>query len=39
MLKEILKDREVSSSDEIEASITKVWDEVTFDEVQSAFHN
>jgi hypothetical protein len=34
-----LKDREFNSSDEIEEAIAKVWDELTFDEVQSAFHN
>jgi hypothetical protein len=27
------------SSDEIEEAITKVWDELTFYEVQTAFHN
>jgi hypothetical protein len=39
MLKGALKDHEFSSSDEIEEVITKVWDELTFDEVQSVFHN
>jgi histone-lysine N-methyltransferase SETMAR len=38
MLKEVLKDREFSSSDEIEEAITKVWDDLTFDQVQSVFH-
>jgi hypothetical protein len=33
MLKEVLKDCEFNSSDEIEEAITKVWDEFTFDEV------
>jgi hypothetical protein len=39
MLKIILKYREFNSSDKIEEAITKVWDELTFDEVQSVFHN
>jgi hypothetical protein len=39
MLKRVLKDREFSSSDEIEEVITTVWDELTFDEVQSVLHN
>jgi hypothetical protein len=39
ILKGVLKDRECNSSDEIEVAITKVWDELTFDEVQSVFHN
>jgi hypothetical protein len=34
-----LKDGEFNSSDEIEEAIIKVWDELTFDEVQSAFRN
>jgi hypothetical protein len=34
-----LKDREFNSSDEIEKAMTKAWDELTFDEVQNAFHN
>jgi hypothetical protein len=34
-----LEDREFNSSDEIEEGIPKVWDELTFDEVQSVFHN
>jgi hypothetical protein len=34
-----LKDREFNSSDEIEEAIAKVWDEFTFDEVESVFHN
>jgi hypothetical protein len=38
-LKRVLKDREFNSSDEIEEVITEVWDEFTFDEVQSVFHN
>jgi hypothetical protein len=39
VLKGALKDRKVNSSDEIEEAITKVWDELTFDEVQNVFHN
>jgi phosphoribosyl 1,2-cyclic phosphodiesterase len=39
MLKKALKGREFGSSDHIEEAITKVWDELTFDEVQNAFHN
>jgi hypothetical protein len=39
VLKGILKDREFNSSGAIEGAITKVWDKVTFDEVQSVFHN
>jgi hypothetical protein len=39
MRKGVLKDREFNSSDEIEEKITTVWDEFTFDEVQSVFHN
>jgi hypothetical protein len=39
MLKGVLKDREFNSSDEIEEVITKVWDELTFNEVQIVFHN
>jgi hypothetical protein len=35
----VLKDRESNSSDEIEEAITKVWNELAFDEVQSVFHN
>jgi hypothetical protein len=34
-----LKDREFNSSDEIEEVITKARDELTFDEMQSTFHN
>jgi hypothetical protein len=39
MLKGVFKNREFHSSDEIEEAITKVWDGLTFDEVQSVFHN
>jgi hypothetical protein len=39
MLKRLLKDREFNSSHAIEEPITKVWDEITFDEVQSVFYN
>jgi hypothetical protein len=36
---ETLKDREFNSSDEIEEGITKIWEELTFDEVQNIFSN
>jgi hypothetical protein len=39
MLKGVLKDPEFNSSDEIKEAVTKVWDDLTFDEVQSVFHN
>jgi hypothetical protein len=39
MLKGVLKDREFNSSDEIEEAIMKVRNELTFNEVQSIFHN
>jgi hypothetical protein len=39
MLKGILKDREFRSRDEIEEAITMAWNDLTFDEVQSVFHN
>jgi hypothetical protein len=39
MLKGALKDREFNSIDEIKEAVTKVWDELCFDPVQSAFHN
>jgi hypothetical protein len=39
MLNGVLKDRKINSSDEIEKVITKIWDELTFDEVQSVVHN
>jgi hypothetical protein len=39
MLKGVLKHRMLDWSDEIKEAITKVWDELTFDEVQSVFHN
>jgi hypothetical protein len=35
----VLKHRKFDSSDEIEEAMTKVWDERTFDEVKSVFHN
>jgi hypothetical protein len=38
-LKRVLKDCEFNSSDEIERAATKGWDELTFDEVHSVFHN
>jgi hypothetical protein len=39
MLKGILKDREFHSHDEIEEAITMAWNDLTFHEVQSVFHN
>jgi hypothetical protein len=33
MLKAVLRDREFNPSHEIEGVITKVWDELAFDEV------
>jgi hypothetical protein len=39
MLKGILKDREFHSHDEIEDAMTMAWNDLTFDEVQSVFHN
>jgi hypothetical protein len=39
MLKGILKDQEFNSSDEIEEAITRPWDDLTFDNVQSVFQN
>jgi hypothetical protein len=39
MLKGVVKDRECNSSDESEEPITKVWDGLTFDEVQGDFHD
>jgi hypothetical protein len=39
MLKGLLKDQKLSSSDEIEMVITRVWDDLTFDNVQSLFQN
>jgi hypothetical protein len=39
MLKGVLNDREFNWSDEIQGVVTKVWDELTFAEVQSVFHN
>jgi hypothetical protein len=38
-LKEILKDREFNSSDEIEEAIADAWNDLTFDDVQSVFQN
>jgi hypothetical protein len=39
MLKGILKNRDFHSHDEIEEAITMAWNDLTFDEVQSIFHN
>jgi hypothetical protein len=39
MLKQILRDRELSSRDEIEDAIVQVWNDLTFDDAQSVFRN
>jgi hypothetical protein len=39
MLKGILKDQEFHSRDDIEEAFTMAWNDLTFDEVQSVFHN
>jgi hypothetical protein len=39
MLKGVLKDREFNSNYAVEEAITKVWDELTFDEVQNVFQD
>jgi hypothetical protein len=39
MLKGILRDREFHSRDEIEEAIKMGWDDLTFNEVQSVFHD
>jgi hypothetical protein len=39
MLKGILKDREFHSHDEIEEVTMMAWNDLTFDEVHSVFHN
>jgi hypothetical protein len=39
MLKGIQTDQEFNSSDEIEEAITRIWDDLTFDNVQSIFQN
>jgi hypothetical protein len=38
-LKQILRDWEFSSNDEIEDAIAQVWNAVTFDDVQSVFRD
>jgi hypothetical protein len=38
-IKRVFKDCKIPLSDETEEVITKVGDELTFDEVQSVFHN
>jgi CelD/BcsL family acetyltransferase involved in cellulose biosynthesis len=35
--KQILRDREFSSSDEIEDAIAQAWNDLTFDDVQTVF--
>jgi hypothetical protein len=39
MFKGILKDQEFHSSNEIEETITRVWDDFSVDNVQSVFQN
>jgi hypothetical protein len=39
IMKEILKNREFRSHDEIEEAITMAWNDLKFDEAQSVFHN
>jgi hypothetical protein len=39
MLQQILRDREISSSDEIEDAIAQVWNDLTFDDVQGVFRD
>jgi hypothetical protein len=39
MLKQILRDREFSSSDEIEDAIAQVWNNLTFNDFQSVFRD
>jgi histone-lysine N-methyltransferase SETMAR len=39
MLKQILRDREFSPSDEIEDAVEQVWNDLTFDDIQSVFRN
>jgi hypothetical protein len=39
MLKQILREREFSSSDEIEDAVAQVWNGLPFDDVQSVFWN
>jgi hypothetical protein len=39
MLKQILRDREFSSSYESEDAIAQAWNDVTFDDVQSVFRD
>jgi hypothetical protein len=39
MSKQIPRDREFSSSDEIEEGIAQIWNDLTFDDVQSVFHD
>jgi hypothetical protein len=39
MLKGILKDQEFNSSDELEEKMTRLWHDVTSDNVQGVFGN
>jgi hypothetical protein len=39
MFKRILKDRELNSSDDIDVTVTEMWNDLPFNDVQSAFRN
>jgi hypothetical protein len=39
ILKGILKDREFHLNDEVEKGIASAWNDLTFNDVQSVFHN
>jgi hypothetical protein len=39
MLKEVLKYRELKSSAEITEAVSRIWNGLAFNEVQSLFHN
>jgi hypothetical protein len=38
-LKGIFKDREFSSNEQVEDAITQVWNDLSFEDVQSVFQN
>jgi hypothetical protein len=38
-LEGILKNHQFHSSDDLEGVVPKVWDDLTFDDVQRVFHN
>jgi hypothetical protein len=39
MLRQILRDQEASLNDEIEAAIARVWNDLTFHDVQRVFRD